>query len=62
MANIVRYSSKQGELDIGADGTKKLLDFTIPENSGVYDLSLLTVPAKKIGVMKQPHSADLANL
>lgn len=39
MANIVRYSSKQGELDIGADGTKKLLDFTIPENSGVYDLS-----------------------
>ncbi len=39
MANIVRYSSKQGELDLGADGTKKLLDFTIPENSGVYDLS-----------------------
>ncbi len=39
MANIIRYASKQGELDVGANGTKKLLDFSIPANSGVYDLS-----------------------
>jgi len=39
MANIIRYASRQGELDVGADGTKKLLDFSIPANSGVYDLS-----------------------
>lgn len=39
MSNIVRYSSRQGVLDIGIDGTKKLLDFSIPANTGVYDLS-----------------------
>ena len=39
MSNIIRYASRQGELDVGADGTKKLLDFSIPANSGTYDLS-----------------------
>jgi len=37
--NVIRYASKQGELDVGLGGTKKLLDFSIPANSGTYDLS-----------------------
>ncbi len=53
MANIIRYASKQGELDVGADGTKKLLDFSIPANSGTYDLSKCYVDLSIRGIFVQ---------
>ena len=53
MANIVRYASKQGELDVGENGTKKLLDFSIPANSGTYDLSKAYVDLSIRGIFVQ---------
>jgi len=53
MANIVRYASRQGELDVGTNGTKKLLDFSIPANSGVYDLSKAYVDLSIRGIFVQ---------
>ena len=50
MSNIVRYASRQGELDVGINGTKKLLDFSIPANSGVYDLSKAYVDLSLRGI------------